>query len=156
MARVRAGEWVAGAAAAALLAALFLDWYSVPLPPVGGRTLELAVSGWQAFDVIDVVLALLALVPLALVLTQATRESPSVPVAFSVLATIAGALAALLVLYRIVNQPGPNEFVDVEPGAWIGFAAAVAITAGGWLSMRAEAVPGVPLPDIEDLPAPAP
>ena len=39
---------------------------------------------------LDVVLALLALVPLGLVVTQATRRSPSIPVAFSVLATLAG------------------------------------------------------------------
>jgi hypothetical protein len=159
MRRLRAGEWIAGAGGVALLLALFLDWYSVPLAPVGGGALELPAlqaSGWQAFDVLDVLLALLALVPLALAALQATRTSPSLPVAFSVLATLAGALAALLVLYRIVNQPGPNDLVDVETGAWIGFAAAVAIAAGGWRSMRVERIPGLPLPPIEDLPAPSP
>ena len=147
MGRLRDGEWIAGAGGVALLAAMFLHWY-------GAGPFEL--TAWQAFDVLDVVLALLALVPLGLVVTQATRRSPSIPVAFSVLSTLAGLLAALLILYRIVNQPGPNDLVEVQAGAWLGFVAAVVVAAGGWRSMRVEPIPGTPLPPIEDLPAPAP
>ena len=143
MGRLRGGDLVAGLAGAALLASLFLDWYS-------------GLDAWQAFTVLDVVLALLALIPFGLVATQATRDSPSLPVFFSVLSTIAGLLAALLILYRIVNQPGPNDAVDVHVGAWAAFVAAIALTAGGWWSMRDESMPGVPAPPVEDLPAPAP
>ena len=160
MGRLRDGEWIAGAGGLGLVVALFLHWYSVPLPPVGAAGFPgidaLQASGWQAFSVTDVLLALLALVPLALVVLQATRTSPSIPVAFSVFATIAGGLATLLVLYRLVNQPGPNELVDVESGAWLALAAALAITAGGWRSMRVEGVPGAAIPPIEEQPAPAP
>jgi hypothetical protein len=147
MGRLRDGEWIAGAGAVALLAAMFLHWYAAGL---------VEVTAWQAFDVLDIVLALLALVPLGLVFTQATRRSPSIPVAFSVFTVLAGALAALLILYRIVNQPGSNDVVEVKAGAWLGFAAAAVITAGGWRSMRVEPIPGAPLPPVEDLPAPAP
>jgi uncharacterized membrane protein len=147
MRRLRDGEWIAGAGGVALLAAMFLHWY-------GAGPFE--VTAWQAFDVLDVVLALLALVPLGLVVTQATRSSPSIPVAFSVFTMLAGALAALLILYRIVNQPGPNDLVEVQAGAWLGFVAAGVIAAGGWRSLRVEPIPGAPLPPVEDLPAPAP
>ena len=147
MRRLRDGEWIAGAGGVALLAAMFLHWYAA------GR---FEVTAWQAFGVLDVVLALLALVPLALVFTQATRRSPSIPVAFSVFTTIAGLLAALLILYRIVNQPGSNDLVTVEAGAWLGLLAALIVAAGGWRSMRVEPIPGAPMPPIEDLPAPAP
>jgi high-affinity Fe2+/Pb2+ permease len=143
MRRLRGSDLVAAAGAVALLAALFLDWYS-------------GASAWQAFSVLDVVLALLALVPLAVAPLQATRDSPSLPVAFSVLAVVAGALAALLIAYRIVNQPGPNDAVDVQAGAWIGLAAAVVSSGGGWRSMHDEAMPGVPRRPVEDLPAPTP
>jgi uncharacterized membrane protein len=148
MRRLRDGDWIAGAGGIALLAAMFADWHAA--------SSQAGASAWQAFSVLDVVLALLALFPLALVALQATRDSPALPVAFSVFATVAGTLAALLVLYRIANQPGPNDAVDVEAGAWIGLAAALAVAAGGWRSMRVEAMPGVPLPPVEDLPAPAP
>jgi hypothetical protein len=147
MRRLRDGEWIAGAGGVALLAAMFLHWY-------GAGPFE--VTAWQAFGVLDVVLALLALVPLGLVFTQATRTSPSIPVAFSVFTMLAGALAALLILYRIVNQPGPNDLVEVQAGAWLGFVAAGVIAAGGWRSLRVEPIPGAPLPPVEDLPAPAP
>jgi hypothetical protein len=147
MGRLRDGEWIAGAGGVALLAAMFLHWY-------GAGPFE--VTAWQAFGVLDVVLALLALVPLGLVFTQATRTSPSIPVAFSVFTMLAGALAALLILYRIVNQPGPNDLVEVQAGAWLGFVAAGVIAAGGWRSLRVEPIPGAPLPPVEDLPAPTP
>ena len=149
MGRLRYGDLIAGAGGLALIVSLFLDWYGL------GR-LDVGASGWEAFSVLDVVLVLLALVPLGLVATQATRDSPSIPVAFSVLATVAGMLATLLILYRIINQPGPNDLATVELGAWIGLAASVAVAGGGWRSMRVEAMPGVPLPPVEDLPAPAP
>jgi hypothetical protein len=156
MGRLRGSDLVAGAGGVALLAALFLDWYGPTVVFGALDRLDFGVSAWEAFSALDVVLVLLALVPLALVALQATRDSPALPVAFSVFATLAGLVAALLILYRIVNQPGPNDAVEVKTGAWIGFAAAVAIGAGAWRSMRVEAMPGAQAPPIEDLPAPAP
>jgi hypothetical protein len=154
MGRLRDGELIAGAGGLALLAAMFLHWYgpAFAFGPLDRPPPEF--TAWQAFDVLDVVLALLALVPLALVVLQATRRSPSIPVAFSVFTALAGALAALLILYRIINQPGPNDLVEVEAGAWLGLLAAVVIALGGGRSIRVEPVPGTPLPPIEDLPAP--
>jgi drug/metabolite transporter (DMT)-like permease len=147
MRRVRAADWIAAAAGVALLGSMFADWYA---------RVDVGVNAWQAFSVLDIALALLASAPLALVVLQATRDSPALPVAFSVFTTVAGAVALLLILYRIVDQPGPNDAVDVEPGAWVGLVAAVVVTAGGWRSMRDEAMPGVALPPVEDLPAPTP
>lgn len=158
MRRLRDGEWIAGAGAVALLASMFLHWYrlDLPVPADGLDPFVPEATAWQAFGVLDVVLALLALVPLALVFTQATRRSPAIPVFFSVMTVLAGALATLLILYRIVNQPGDNQFVEVQIGAWLGLLAAAVVTAGGWRSTRVEPVPGQPMPPIEDLPAPAP
>jgi len=147
MGRLRDGELIAGAGAVALLAAMFLHWY-------GAGPFE--ATAWQAFDVLDVILVLLALVPIALVVCQITRRSPAIPVALSVLTWLAGILAALLILYRIVNQPGPNDLVDVQAGAWLGLLAALVIAGGGWRSTRVERIPGAAQPPIEDLPAPAP
>jgi hypothetical protein len=43
----------------------------------------------------------------------------------------------------------------VRPGAWLGLAATLAVTAGGWLSMAAEYVRGLPPgPEPELRPAP--
>jgi hypothetical protein len=75
---------------------------------------------------------------------QATQRSPALPVGAAVLTTVLGAVAVLLVAYRIVNQPGDNEFIAVQPWAWVGLAAATLLTAGAWLSLRAERVRGLP------------
>jgi MFS family permease len=141
MRRLRDGEWIAGGAGLALLASLFLDWY-------GGR------SAWRSLAVIDIVVALLALVPLALVVLQATRRSPALPVAFSVLTPLAGAFAALLIGYRIADQPGPDRLLEVHGGAWLGLAAAVVVVVGGWRSLRVERIPGAPAVPVDELPAP--
>jgi hypothetical protein len=141
MSRLRDGDWIAGAGGIALLATLFLPWYG-------------DASAWAAFAIVDVVLASLTLVPLALVGLQASRRSPALPVAFSVFSVLAGVLATLLILWRLLDQPGPSEDVSVRLGAWLGLLAALAIATGGWRSLRVEAMPGAASPPIEDLPVP--
>jgi hypothetical protein len=157
MRRLRDGEWIAGAAGVALIASLSLHWYgfeSANLVPLGGGGAE--ATAWQAFGVLDVVLVVLALFPLALVVLQASRESPAIPVAFSVFSLLAGLLAALLILVRIVDQPGDNALVGVEPGAWLGLAAALVIAGGAYRSLRVEPIPGARLPAVREMPAPSP
>ena len=58
-------------------------------------------------------------------------------------------------LYRILNQPGPNEFIEVKFGAFLGFLCVLAIAAGGWRSMRDESWPDAPLPVDVRPPPPA-
>ena len=148
MRRLRLGEWIAALAGVGLIASLTLDWY-------GARGRETGISGFAAFDVIDVLLVLVAAVGIALAIIQATRDRPALPVAAAVLTVIAGILGTLLVLYRIVNEPGPDDFIEVRAGAYLGLLAAAALTAGGWLSLADEHVRGVPPgPEPELRPAP--
>jgi hypothetical protein len=139
--RLRLGEWLAALAGVGLVASLTLDWY-------GARGREAAISGFAAFDVIDVLLVLVAATGIALAAVQATHDRPALPVALGIITVTAGLLGILLVLYRIVNEPGPDEFVDVRLGAYLGLLAAIAVTAGGWLSLADEHVPGLP-PGLE-------
>jgi hypothetical protein len=146
--RLRAGEWLAAGAAIAVPITLALPWY-------GARAREETVSGFESFTVIDVLLLLVAAVALTLAILQATQDSPTLPVAFGVLTVAAGIIAVLLTVYRLVNEPGPDEFIDVRLGAWLGLAATVAVTAGGWLSIQAEHVRGLPPgPEPELRPSP--
>ena len=96
---------------------------------------------------IDLLLALLAFLAIALAVLQATQDSPAMPVGAGVLTATLGKVGALLVLFRIVFEP-ESSALEVEIGAWIALAATVAITAGGWLSLMNEHVRGLP-PDIE-------
>jgi hypothetical protein len=137
--RLRVGEWLAAAGGVTLLVSLLIVWYGPTFD-----FLDSGISAWQAFVVLDVVLTLIAVLAIALAVLQATRTSPAMPVGAAVLSVVFGALAVILVAYRIINQPGPNELVEVRAGAWVGLAATLAITAGGWASLRDEHVRGLP------------
>jgi hypothetical protein len=124
--RLRAGEWLAAAGGVALVASLFMRWDD------GLGT------------VVGVLLAALAGLAIMLGVLQATRTSPAKPVGAAVLCIVFGFIGVLLVL---LNLPGP--------GAFLGLAATVAITVGGWLSLAAEHVRGLP-PGLEPELRPSP
>ena len=90
---------------------------------------------------IDVLLVLVAAVAVTLAVMQATQTSPTLPVAFGVLTVTAGAIGTLLVLFRMIDSPGRRRR---RGGAWLGLVATVAVTAGGWLSIKNEHVRGLP------------
>jgi hypothetical protein len=137
--RVRAAEWVAGAAGAALFVSLFLTWYGAD------------GSGWEAFAIADVVLAVLAASGPALLAAQATRRSPALPTALSVLSVLAGLAATIVVVVRLLDRP---DTLDPALGAWVGLAGAIGLLAGGWWSLHVAQVRGVPAPQVEIRPAP--
>jgi hypothetical protein len=154
--RVRPGEWVAAAGGVALLVVMFLDWYAAGgTTTVGDRRVSVSVGfdAWEAFGVTDILLALAAAIAVGTAVITASRRSPALPVAGSVITSTAGILAVLLVLYRILNQPGPNEFIEVKWPAFLGFLCTLAIAAGGWHSMRDEEWEGADLP-VDVRPAP--
>ena len=143
--RVRGGEWLAGLAGVALIVSLFLRWYDAAPAPL---------TGWQAFTVTDVLLAILALAGPLLLGIQATRESPALPTATSIVCTTCGALAAAIVLVRLVVEPEADRVSGIAAGAWIGLAAALALLAGGWWSLESEHNAGATAPPVDVRPSP--
>jgi hypothetical protein len=161
--RLRPADVLAGIGGAVLLGSLFMKWYgfdaSALAPGVAGRLLSRsvpAVTAWQAFSITDVLLAAVALLGIAIPLVTAVSTSPAKPVALTVITSVAGTLGVLLVLYRIVDQPGDNALVAVETGAWIGLAGAVLTLVGAWLAMADESTPGAVPPQVPRRPAPPP
>jgi hypothetical protein len=155
--RLRAGEWIAGLWGLALLVSLFLPWYA---DGAGSRT------GWQSLGALDVVLAIVALAALAIPVVTAFHRAPAVPLAHQTLTVLAGALALLLVLVRVLNMP---DWADGrEWGLWVALAATFGVVAGGLIAMRDERLTregrhtdltGVPVAqqrEVETLPAPPP
>ena len=138
LSRLRRGQLIAAAGGVALLVVMFLDWYSVG--GVDGVRSQ-GATAWQSFGVLDVILALVALLAIALALLGAAQRSPALPVATAVITSAAGMVTLLLVLYRILNQPGPNDFVEVSYGAFAGFLCVAAIAAGGWDAMSEDDPP---------------
>jgi hypothetical protein len=65
------------------------------------------------------------------------------------IAAALGGLTTLIILWRIVNQPGDNDLVNVDYGAYIGLVLAGAMTygaiqSGEGLEMPARAAPAAP------------
>jgi hypothetical protein len=125
--RLRAGEWIAGVAGLVLLAALFLPWYG---DDAGSRT------GWQSLGALDVVLAVVALAAAAIPVVTAAHRVPAVPLAHQSLTTLAGSLALLLVLIRVLNLP--DWAIGREWGLWIGLAGTLGVAVGSAMAMRDE------------------
>jgi hypothetical protein len=145
--RLRTGEWLAAGGGVALVVSLFLPWYGL-----GGAD----VSGFEAFTVIDLLLVLLALLAIALAVLQVTQDGPALPVGAAVLTAALGKIGTLLVLFRLIDEPG-SSVLEVGVGAWLGLVATLAIVAGGWLSLANEHVRGLPPgPEPELRPTPAP
>ena len=144
--RVRTGDWLSGAFGVALFFGLWLEWFEFP---------EGGASAWETFGLTDVILAAVAVAAMAVPLVTAFRHSPAVPLVALVIAITLSLLALLLVLYRLVNQPGANDEASLAAGAWIG----ALCTAGAFVclafALRDESSPGLePGPDVPVLPSP--
>jgi threonine/homoserine/homoserine lactone efflux protein len=144
--RLRAGEWTAAAGAAGLLVTLFLPWFGLELPGRAGDLVttflaeEGGMSGWDTLGLVVIVLALAAIGCAAwLAIANAGGRPVAQAVAASVLTATVGTLAFVaLALRALVFQPGPNEFVTVRYGAWLGLLAALALAFGGWWATKDE------------------
>lgn len=143
----RKGEMLAGAGAVALLVSLFVPWYGLgPLP--------LSATGWEAFTILDLLLLATGVLGLAVPVTALLYRTPAIPVGVALVAAGVGILLALLVLYRLLDQPGSNDLVDVRGGAWLGLAGVVAIAVGGWVAMADERMETAEVPFVPARPAP--
>jgi hypothetical protein len=134
---------------------------------------DLTRNAWESFAVIDIVMLLAILAAVGLLLLALTQRSVALPVAASVIVTVLGALATVLVLYRLINEPGftlgggggvpgthvPDRVIDIRFWAFVGFALCGGIALGGFLAMADEgedlaAVERQPPPETRSAPAP--
>ena len=146
---------MAGGAGAVLLVSLFLPWYDPG-----------DVTGWQAFALIDLLLAVLAAAALALLPVTAWQRTPSVAIAYEALLTLAAMVGVLIVLLRVIDLPAGAD--QRSAGLWLALAAAAGLVAAGLVAMRDERRSGASSPtdstgvpvaapsEIQTLPAPPP
>jgi hypothetical protein len=145
--RLRRGELIAAIGGVVLLfSLLFLNWYSIGASvttPRGNFSVGASLGAWdrQGFlgTLANLVILAGALSAVGLGVLTAMSRTVALPVAASALTTSLGIAAVILVFGRMVFQPLPNEFVDLEFGIFIALAGALAVAAGGWLSMDDEA-----------------
>lgn len=142
-------HFVAAAGGLALLASMFLDWFSLS-PPGSPRTVATA---WQVFSAADVLLAVLAGGVVFLATLRAVRTtSAAFRYVSGVLMGIAGMVALGVVGIRVAFPPGAPEFlgvigVSIEAsrlaGAFVGAAAALTMAVGGVILASGVVLEGV-------------
>jgi hypothetical protein len=140
--RLRAADWVAFVAALALMLSTAADWYSTEGgrqarefeqgAPAQGEGAELADdaaaaaedeerNAWQAEGAIDrvILVALLGTAALTILATfaRAAGRRSEDGIGLTAWAGMAAALTALLVLYRVIQEPGFDEVNTVQYGA---------------------------------------
>ena len=155
--RLRRGEVVAGAGALILLALMFLaPWYGLSgelartASAFGAST---SVDAWNGLSVLRWLMLLTIIAGLGLAILQGTQRAPALPVSFSVIATVLGALTVLALIYRVlINVPGPDSVIDARAGAYLGLITACVLTGGAFRSLRVEDPPdasGASVPIVE-------
>jgi hypothetical protein len=125
--RINAGQILVVVGAVALFVSLFLNWYEGPF---GG---EDALSAWTAFELLDIVLAGLALVALAAAVPILREGGPATLISSRWLPWL-GLAAFVLVAITLLNDPPGARDRGLEIGAWIGLAGAAILAVGGLLS----------------------
>jgi hypothetical protein len=117
-----------GIGALLLLVALFLDWYG---PPGEGS----GITAWQSFELVDVLLAALALATLyAILADHSARAVPRLPIEIG---RIGGIAALVLIVVSMIDSPPLLVFQTpghaLEVGIWLALAGAVLMTLGSLL-----------------------
>jgi hypothetical protein len=152
---------IAGVSGLLLFIFMFFSWYGppdeiggveVPTDQLEAAGVDTSISAWQAFDFIDLILLLAVIIAVGVAVIELTGASVSLPVAGSALTAGIGALAFLLVLYRLINPPGDSvagQDIDLsrDIGIWLGLLATAGITYGGYQGMQEE---GTSFGDVRD------
>ena len=135
--KLRLGELIAGVSAILLFIVMFFHWYGIK---VTGQTVgsTVGVSAWDIYSYTDLLLLLLIILAVGMVALSATERSAAVPISLNVIVTLFGGLMTLIVLYRLINQPGPNDFVTVKLWGYVGLLLTAGVAAGAFLAMREE------------------
>jgi hypothetical protein len=117
--RLRNGEIVAAASGLALFIFMFFHWF-------GG------VSAWDALqDFSGFLIALAAVSGVSLGVLAAAGQRINLPLQRGVGTLVLGKLAVLLILWRILANPG-----ELKVGIFLGLIAAAGIAIGAWMALR--------------------
>ena len=149
--RISFGEMIAAAGGLLLFLFMFVDWYGVDVD-IAGFEASGGFNAWQAFSFIDLLLFLAAMVAIGVTVARAAGVLPALPIPPGQIVAIAGAIAVLLVLFRLIVTPGGGDIAGDEfdvtrkIGVFLGLIAAGAIAFGGYTSMNERAGEAGPPP----------
>jgi hypothetical protein len=142
--RLGRGDIVAAAGGLVLFLSMFLTWYTIEQGPGDRNLCGEGVDSCSGFDTFSLFATLIipgmdflmvgaALAPWILVWIVVRGHTLSWPP--GEVTMIVGAIAATLILYNgVVDRAGPNEFVSLDIGWYLGLLGSLMIVAGGAIS----------------------
>jgi hypothetical protein len=122
------GEWVAALCGLGLLAVMFTGWYRTAAGP--------ALDAWEAFSVVDVIVAVVALAAVVIAVVSLAGVSVSLPVAGSAATSALSVIAILFLAWRLIDPPGSG--LERDAGIWLGLLLSLGVLAGGYIGMGEE------------------
>ena len=146
LSKLRTGELIAAIGGLVLIVCLlFLNWYGVGISvqtPFGDSSVGADFGAWdgQGFlgTLANLVILAAGVAAVGLAVVTAGSRSVALPVAASTLTTTLGIGAVLMVIGRMLLQPGPNGIVDLKYGIFVALVGSVAVAYGGWQGMQEE------------------
>jgi hypothetical protein len=140
---------LAAGAAVALLATMFLPWYSKTdtiLLHNSVKATQTSLSGIGAMSFVEAAVLLVALGVLALLFARAERRDFHMPGSDGAVVALAGAWAAFLIFFRMIDKPGLSgtqritATVGIQWGIFFALAAACLLAYAGWRMRAARAL----------------
>jgi len=127
--RIGKGDRISLGDAILLFISLFLPWYKVSVS-IGGISRSESGHAFETLKYTDIILLLIsiAVVAIIILIAQGTLDAALAPIVL-----VVGAIATLLILYRMIDKPGPDvDGLDVGLGfgIFLGLIGAVAIAVG--------------------------
>jgi hypothetical protein len=143
----------AGLAATAMVVTLLLPWYEQSYVPEGTREfVQRNVSAFGAFSFVEAAVLLVAAGVLFLVWARSEKKAFHLPGGDGTAIALAGGWAALLIIWRLFDEPdatGPSSDYSLQWGIFAALVAAVTLMVMG-LRVRAAHRPEPPNPAAEE------
>jgi hypothetical protein len=136
--KLTTGEKVIGGSGLLFLIAMFLPWWGLDFGEFGSASnngWDYFLTGWLPLLIIIVMVAQIGVEKFS------TTDVPTLPLPWSQVHLIAGAVVAVLVLLRVIigadEGAGGFEFdLDRMWGLWVALLAAIGVAVGGYLKSR--------------------
>ena len=145
--KLSTGEKVSAVSAVLLFIFMFFDWFGAKVSGVAGFSGNVpgaTADAWQAFDVIDIILLIAIVAAVGVAVMRLTDADFEPRVSVNTIVAALGALAVVLIIYRMIDPPGGESVAGVsiditlKLGIFLGLIAAAGIAYGGYSAMREE------------------
>jgi hypothetical protein len=136
--KLTTGERIIAGSGLLFLIAMFLPWWGLDLDEFGtpsNNGWDYFLTGWLPLLIIIVMVAQIALDKFS------TTELPTLPLSWSQVHLIGGAVVAVLVLLRVIigadeGAAGLEFDLDRMWGLWVALVAAIGVAVGGYLKSQ--------------------